>query len=104
MFQSKTYSGRLSKNGNLKIQIVAIASSTGGPGALAATLGPLPESFPVPILLVQHVTVGFGEGLAKWLDGQTALKVRVAKHAEVPKPGRITSYNVCYTKLLRITD
>ncbi len=72
-----------------KVQMVAIASSTGGPGALSATLGPLPADFPVPILIVQHVTVGFGQGLADWLNGQTALKVRIAKHADEPQPGEV---------------
>lgn len=72
-----------------KTQLIAIAASTGGPGALATLLGTLPAEFPIPILVVQHVTVGFGEGLAAWLDAQTPLKVRVAKHAQQLNPGEV---------------
>lgn len=79
----------VSRNGKSKIQIVAVAASTGGPGALATILGRLPADFPVPILVVQHVTTGFGEGLVKWLDGQTPLKVRLGRSANDPKAGEV---------------
>ena len=77
----------ISRNGQSTIQLVAIASSTGGPGVLAKILGDLPANFPAPILVVQHITPGFGESLASWLDQQTALKVRLARHGDFPKPG-----------------
>jgi two-component system chemotaxis response regulator CheB len=69
--------------------LVAIASSTGGPGALATLLGSLPANFPVPLLVVQHVTAGFGQGLADWLDSQTALSVTLAQHAQPLKAGEV---------------
>jgi two-component system chemotaxis response regulator CheB len=71
-----------------KINLIAIAASTGGPGALAAILGQFPADFPVPILVVQHVTPGFGEGLSNWLNGQTALEVRAARAGDEPCPGQ----------------
>lgn len=77
------------RNGRYKIQMIAIAASTGGPAALANLLGPLPAEFPVPILIVQHVTVGFGEGFATWLNTQTQLNVRVGKHGDEPKAGEV---------------
>ena len=40
-------------------QVVAIASSTGGPVALQQVLIALPEDFPLPILLVQHMPASF---------------------------------------------
>jgi len=61
------------------LDVIAIAASTGGPGALATILGGLPQNFPVPILVVQHVTEGFGAGLVKWLDQQTTLAVKLAE-------------------------
>jgi two-component system chemotaxis response regulator CheB len=77
------------KNGKTQMQIVVIASSTGGPGTLAEVLRPLPASFPAPILVVQHITPGFGEGLAAWLNQQVALQVRLAQHTDEPKPGEV---------------
>lgn len=70
-----------------KILLVGIASSTGGPAALARLLRPLPADFPVPILGVQHITRGFIGGLADWLDGETALQVEIAGHGDIPRPG-----------------
>jgi two-component system chemotaxis response regulator CheB len=79
----------LVRNGESKIQMVAIASSTGGPGILAEILSKLPNNFPAPILIVQHITPGFGSGLADWLNQQTPLQVRLARHADEPKPGQV---------------
>jgi two-component system chemotaxis response regulator CheB len=65
-----------------------MAASTGGPGILAEILSKLPANFPAPILIVQHITPGFGTGLADWLNQQTPLQVRLARHADEPKPGQ----------------
>jgi two-component system chemotaxis response regulator CheB len=62
--------------------VVGIAASTGGPGALAKTLTQLPADFPLPVLVVQHITVGFAEGLCLWLDTVVALPVRLAVHGK----------------------
>jgi two-component system chemotaxis response regulator CheB len=63
-------------------QVVAIATSTGGPAALARVLADLPGDFPAPILVVQHITAGFTEGLADWLDSVCDLRVKVAEPGE----------------------
>jgi two-component system chemotaxis response regulator CheB len=84
-----TPSPPLVQNGNSKIQLVAIAASTGGPGILAEILSKLPADFPAPILIVQHITPGFGTGLADWLNQQTPLQVRLACHADEPKPDQV---------------
>jgi len=73
----------------LTIQLIGIASSTGGPGTLAQVLRPLPADFPVPILIVQHITSGFAAGLAEWLNSQVSLNVDLAAHGSVPKPGTV---------------
>jgi len=70
-------------------QIIGIGSSTGGPAALATILGPLPADFPLPILIVQHITKGFGPGLAEWLNTQTSLRVSLAGHGYAPQPGSV---------------
>jgi two-component system chemotaxis response regulator CheB len=65
-----------------RCRAVAIAASTGGPAALRKVLADLPADYPAPILLVQHIATGFLEGLAAWLDTVSALRVKVAEHAE----------------------
>jgi two-component system chemotaxis response regulator CheB len=69
--------------------IVGIAASTGGPAALATLLKPLPADFPLPLLVVQHVTHGFTAGLADWLAGETVLAVRLAEHGQPLRPGQV---------------
>jgi two-component system chemotaxis response regulator CheB len=69
--------------------IMGIAASTGGPPALAKVLGALPENFPLPILLVQHMGAPFMEGFASWLNGLTPLDVCLAQDQEIPAPGRV---------------
>jgi len=63
-------------------RVVAIAASTGGPAALHRLLSQLPGDFPAPILVVQHMSSGFIEGLATWLSGASALRVKVAEEGE----------------------
>jgi two-component system chemotaxis response regulator CheB len=70
-------------------QVVGIASSTGGPSALVSALKPLPADYPLPILVVQHITRGFASSLAEWLNGELRLRVRVAEQGEVPIPGTV---------------
>lgn len=67
--------------------LVAIGASAGGPTALATVLGELPASLNAGIVIVQHVDQSFALGMADWLDGQTALKVRVAREGDRPTPG-----------------
>jgi two-component system chemotaxis response regulator CheB len=60
-------------------EVVAIGASTGGPQALATILGQLPATFPLPILVVQHIAPGFAEGLVEWLRTLTPLPVHLAE-------------------------
>lgn len=57
-------------------QIVAIATSTGGPNALSSLLLSLPPSFATPIVIVQHMASGFTTTLAESLRRQTGRNVR----------------------------
>lgn len=69
------------------MNVVAIASSTGGPPALSTLLGGLPADFPVPILVVQHIADGFVEGFAKWLNSVVPPTVKLAENNEMTSPG-----------------
>lgn len=68
-------------------KIVGIVASTGGPQALAAILKALPKDFPTPIVMVQHISPGFAEGLVNWLNTESSLKVKMAENDEPLKPG-----------------
>jgi two-component system chemotaxis response regulator CheB len=72
-----------------KAQIVALAASTGGPGALATILGALPQAVPVPILVVQHIAPGFHQGLVDWLDSVSPLPVHLARDRQPLRPGEV---------------
>jgi len=68
-------------------KIVAIVSSTGGPQALLEILRRFPKDFPSGIVIVQHITNGFVEGLVDWLDNECQLKVKIAEDSEEIRPG-----------------
>jgi two-component system chemotaxis response regulator CheB len=72
-----------------RASIIGIGASTGGPAALQRVLSDIPAEIPVPIVVVQHIARGFVDGLAGWLDAVTPLKVRVACHGEMLKPGTV---------------
>jgi len=74
---------------DVRTAIVAIAASTGGPGALYQVLREIPADFPVPMLIVQHIARGFGQGMVDWLRGATRLQVETAQTGDTPQVGRI---------------
>jgi two-component system chemotaxis response regulator CheB len=59
--------------------VVGIGASTGGPQALLTVLSELPADYPIPVLVVQHMTPGFTEGLVRWLDQQVPLPAALAQ-------------------------
>ena len=69
--------------------LIAIGASAGGPAALAAILGGLPEDFPAAVVIVQHVDARFVSGMAEWLARQSRLPVRVAKDGDRLSPGNV---------------
>ncbi len=71
------------------IRYVAIGTSTGGPVVLQSILSALPATFPVPILIVQHITKGFTQGLVDWLQASTRLTVQLARHGVRPVPKHV---------------
>jgi len=67
--------------------VIGLVASAGGPRALATVLAPLPATFPIPILLVQHMSPGFTAGLATWLDDTVAIPVALAVAGAPLPPG-----------------
>jgi two-component system chemotaxis response regulator CheB len=71
------------------LEVLAIAASTGGPAALQLIFSALPRTFPLPILVVQHIARGFTAGLAHWLDGDSPLSVKLAELGEPAQGGTV---------------
>jgi len=72
---------------NPRIEIVAIGTSTGGPNALAEVLPRLPNDFPVPIVVVQHMPPIFTRLLAERLASRSAIPVEEGSAGVVLSPG-----------------
>jgi two-component system, chemotaxis family, protein-glutamate methylesterase/glutaminase len=87
--QTAPLPGNVSARLEEKIELIAMAASTGGPAALVEILSRLPADFPIPILVVQHITPGFGSSLVTWLNQMTPLGVCLAQSAETPRPGQV---------------
>lgn len=62
--------------------IVAIASSTGGPKALQEIIPKLPSSLNAIVLIVQHMPASFTAGFAERLNSISAISVKEAVNGE----------------------
>lgn len=69
--------------------ILAIGVSTGGPAALDQLLPALPETFPLPILIVQHMPEVFTRLFADRLNGLCRLRVHEAAEGDPIAAGTI---------------
>ena len=62
--------------------VLAVGCSTGGPNALAALFQAIPASFPLPIVIVQHMPPLFTKLLAERLSSACPLQFREAQHGD----------------------
>jgi two-component system chemotaxis response regulator CheB len=69
--------------------VCVIGASTGGPAALQRILERLPASFPLPVVVVQHMPAGFTRPFAERLDALCRLQVAEAVEGERLLPGRV---------------
>ena len=69
------------------IDVIGMCASTGGPPILAEIFSHLPKPFPIPILLVQHISHGFEEGFARWLATQSGQTAGIATIGQPLSPG-----------------
>jgi two-component system chemotaxis response regulator CheB len=67
--------------------LVLVGASTGGPPALEALLSGLPENFPWPVLIAQHMPASFTGPLARRLDKLSPLTVMEVRQPILLKPG-----------------
>jgi two-component system chemotaxis response regulator CheB len=69
--------------------VLAIGVSTGGPAALDILLPALPDSFPLPVVIVQHMPEVFTRLFAERLNGRCRLRVCEAAEGEPVRAGTI---------------
>ncbi|MGB9202613.1 MAG: chemotaxis-specific protein-glutamate methyltransferase CheB, partial [Terriglobales bacterium] len=82
-------STRVSPRPESRIDVVAIGTSTGGPGALSELIPQFPADLPVPIVIVQHMPPLFTRLLAERLNVIAPLEVREGKEGEKLRRGQV---------------
>lgn len=75
--------------GRDKIAVLAIGASTGGPRALQELIPALPADLGLPIVIVQHMPVGFTASLARRLEQSSPFTAKEAEEGDRLHPGRI---------------
>jgi len=70
-----------------RVDVVAVAASTGGPNALADLFDGLPADFPVPVVIAQHMPPVFTRQLAERLSARFALRVEEGRAGGALAPG-----------------
>ena len=68
-------------------EIIAIGVSFGGPDALMKLMPAFPSSFPLPIVIVQHMPAGFTKSLANRLNNVSSIHVAEAEKDQQLIPG-----------------
>lgn len=69
--------------------VVVVGVSTGGPAALDVFLPALPATFPLPVLVVQHMPELFTGLLAERLNGRAKLRICEAAEGAMVSPGTV---------------
>jgi two-component system chemotaxis response regulator CheB len=75
------------KSSGKQYKLLAIGTSTGGPVALQKLLTKLPEDFPLPIIMVQHMPAAFTLAFANRLNTLCKINVKQAESGDILKPG-----------------
>lgn len=80
-------SSRSIEDVNQPIRIIAIGASAGGPLVLQQILKNIPSNISVPVIIVQHLDIGFAQGYADWLNIQSNIPVEIAKDGDILTAG-----------------
>lgn len=80
---SKTIPQVQRKEVSNKTEAVVIGASTGGPKALTTVISALPKKLGFPILIVQHMPVGFTKAFANRLNNTCDIKVVEAEQGQI---------------------
>ncbi len=69
------------------IACVGMVISTGGPVTLQRILADLPADYPIPIVIVQHMSAGFLPSFVDWFRGVVQLPVAIVQENQPLRPG-----------------
>ena len=69
--------------------LVAVVVSTGGPKALQSVIPYLPANLAAPVVLVQHMPVGFTKSMADRLNEMSKVSVKEAEEGDRIEPGHV---------------
>ncbi|MDT0628276.1 chemotaxis response regulator protein-glutamate methylesterase [Alteromonas sp. W364] len=86
---------------NKTYKLLVLGASTGGPVALQKVISGLPENFPHPILIIQHMPNTFTKAFAERLDKHAKINVKLAQDNERINKG--TAYLAVGGKQLKVT-
>ena len=75
------------KSGPGKVDVIVMGISTGGPQGLKVVIPKFPADFPIPIVMVMHMPVGYTELYARSLNELSALIVTEAHEGDPLVPG-----------------
>jgi len=84
---SSKSSHRVTKASGKNYKLLAIGTSTGGPVALQKVLTQLPATFPLPIIIVQHMPASFTQAFANRLNSLCKISIKEASDGDILKPG-----------------
>jgi two-component system chemotaxis response regulator CheB len=74
---------------SLEANLIVIGTSTGGPRTLKFILKKIPQDFPSPILIVQHLDPYFMKQLSKSLNQVCNINVKIPEDGEKILPGNV---------------
>lgn len=79
----------MDRNSSGKFRAVVAGVSSGGVEALELVISALPADFPLPVMVVAHISPESGNGLALLLDEQCAIRVKEADEMEAAVAGTV---------------
>ncbi len=79
----------MTRNRKRLYKAVAVGVSSGGVEALKVMLGGLPSDFPLPVMIVAHISPEADNGLALLLDDLCDIRVKEADELEAAEAGTV---------------
>jgi two-component system chemotaxis response regulator CheB len=70
-----------------RIKAIGIVVSTGGPNTLVKILEKLPPDYPIPIIIVQHMSTGFIQSFVRLLCEHVKTPVKIVEQSQVVSTG-----------------
>jgi two-component system, chemotaxis family, protein-glutamate methylesterase/glutaminase len=81
-------SGSANSVAGIRVDLVTIGASTGGPVALRQVLSALPRNFPLPLVVAVHMPGSFTKAYADRLNATCAISIREAVDRDRLMPGQ----------------